>query len=98
MVGGLHIFIQNRKMKPLAIASSGAWGSWWGEMVEAIYTMYNVSLFGMVTESPLYNKYILIKKREIQKVQNSQRNLNKKSNAWNISIIRVQIILQSHSN
>jgi hypothetical protein len=24
--------------------------------------------------------------------------LNKKSNAWNISIIRVQIILQSHSN
>jgi hypothetical protein len=50
-------------------------------MVEEIYTMYNVSLFGMVTESPLYNKYILIKKREIQKVQNSQRNLNKKSNA-----------------
>jgi hypothetical protein len=33
MVDGFHIHIQNRMMKPHAIASSGAGKGWKGEMV-----------------------------------------------------------------
>jgi hypothetical protein len=48
MIDGLHILVQNRKMKPLAIALSGVGEGQGGEMVGTIEPMYNISLLGIV--------------------------------------------------
>jgi hypothetical protein len=53
MVDGLHRFMQNRTTKPLASGLSGAGrGSRGGAGSWAIYPMYNVRLFGIVTTNP----------------------------------------------
>jgi hypothetical protein len=52
MVDGLHIILQNRTMKLLAIALSGVGKGKGGEMVGAIEPMCNISLFGIVTMNP----------------------------------------------
>jgi hypothetical protein len=61
MVDGLHIPIQNRIIKPLAIALSGARECWLGR-----YDRHNVTNVQHKSnqnchyEFPLYNEYILI--------------------------------------
>jgi hypothetical protein len=50
MADGLHIHIQNRAMKRLAIPLSGMGEM--GKMVEAISHMYNVILFRIGTMNP----------------------------------------------
>jgi hypothetical protein len=62
MVDGLHILIQNRSKKPLAVALSGA-GRWLrgrdggGDLTNVQYKPIQNCHY----ESPLYNEYIIIK-------------------------------------
>jgi hypothetical protein len=51
MVDGLHIHIQNKTMKPFAIASRWARRGW-GKRVGLMQPMYNVSLFRIVIMNP----------------------------------------------
>jgi hypothetical protein len=58
MLDGLHIHIQNRIMKPLAIALSVAGERvtgerWWVQSNQAIENWHN--------ESPMYSEYTLVK-------------------------------------
>jgi hypothetical protein len=51
MVDGLHILIQNRTVKPLAIALSGVGrtrGTWWGQANQCTY----VRLLRIDTKNP----------------------------------------------
>jgi hypothetical protein len=45
-------FIQNRTMKPLATALRGTEKGTGGQMVEAMWPTYHVSLFGIFTMNP----------------------------------------------
>jgi hypothetical protein len=62
MVDGFHMIIWNRTMKPVAIALSGLRGAWGVERDgggDVINVQYK-PVWNCHTESPLYNKYILI--------------------------------------
>jgi hypothetical protein len=52
MFDGLHIFIQNRTMKSLAIALSGAGRRSRGRDSGGNLTIYNIRLFRIITANP----------------------------------------------
>jgi hypothetical protein len=66
MVDGLHILTQNRTKKPLAIALSGAWRGLRGRDGGGDLTnVQHKPIWNHHNESPMYNKYILMKNRTL---------------------------------
>jgi hypothetical protein len=63
MIDGLHIFIENRTKKPLAIVLSGTGRGLRGRHSESNLTSVQYKpIWNCHNDSPLYNEYILIKK------------------------------------